>query len=63
MASVLFSLAPILQFYRPKVIAALKQQATAEGGHTRFRRLTVGVQIGLSLLPLVARLFTRTLQT
>ena len=63
MASVLFSLAPILQFYRPKVIAALKQQAaTAEGGHTRFRRLTVGVQIGLSLLLLVgAGLFTRTL--
>jgi len=62
-ASVLFSLAPILQFYRPKVVTALKQQAaTAEGGHTRFRRLTVGVQIGLSLLLLVgAGLFTRTL--
>jgi putative ABC transport system permease protein len=62
-ASVLFSLAPILQFYRPQVTPALKQQTvTAEGGHARFRRLTVGIQIGLSLLLLVgAGLFTRTL--
>jgi putative ABC transport system permease protein len=63
-ASVVFSLAPILQFYRPKVTPALKQQTiTAEGGHTKFRRITVGVQIGLSLLLLVgAGLFMRTLQ-
>jgi predicted permease len=63
-ASVLFSLAPILQFYRPKVTPALKQQTvTAEGGHARFRRFTVGVQIGLSLLLLVgAGLFARTLK-
>ena len=62
-ASVLFSLAPILQFYRPQVTPALKlQTVTAEGGHSRFRRLTVGIQIGLSLLLLVgAGLFTRTL--
>lgn len=62
-ASVLFSLAPILQSYRPKMTPALKQQTvTAEGGHARFRRLTVGLQIGLSLLLLVgAGLFTRTL--
>jgi predicted permease len=62
-ASLLFSLAPILQFYRAKVLTALKQQTvTAEGGHNRFRRLTVAVQIGLSLLLLVgAGLFTRTL--
>jgi predicted permease len=63
-ASVLFSLAPILQFYRPQVTPALKQQTvTAEGGHARFRRFTVGIQIGLSLLLLVgAGLFTRTLK-
>ena len=63
LASVLFSLAPIVQFYRPKVAPALKQQAvTAEGGHARFRRVTVGVQIGLSMLLLIgAGLFTRTL--
>lgn len=62
-ASALFSLAPILQFYRPNVTTALKQQmATAEGSHARFRRVTVGIQIGLSLLLLVgAALFTRTL--
>lgn len=63
-ASVLFSLAPIVQFFRPSVIPALKQQTvTAGGGHSRFRRLTVGVQIALSLLLLVgAGLFTRTLR-
>jgi putative ABC transport system permease protein len=63
-ASMLFSLAPIVQFYRPKVTDALKQQSgTAEVSHARFRRLTVGVQIGLSLLLLVgAGLFSRTLK-
>lgn len=62
-ASLLFSLAPILQFYRPRVTPALKQQTgTAELAHARFRRVTVGVQIGLSLLLLVgAGLFGRTL--
>jgi len=62
-ASVLFSIAPIIQFYRPQVTPALKQQTgTAELAHARFRRLTVGVQIGLSLLLLVgAGLFARTL--
>jgi len=62
-ASILFSLAPIFQFYRPQVAPALKQQAsTGEIAHARFRRLTVGVQIALSLLLLVgASLFGRTL--
>src|SRR5579872_3572314 len=62
-ASLLFSLAPIVQFYRPQVTTALKQQTgTGELSHARFRRLTVGVQIGLSLLLLVgAGLFSRTL--
>jgi predicted permease len=64
LASVLFSLAPILQFYRPRVTSALKQQTvTAEGGHARFRKVTVGVQMALSLLLLVgAGLFIRTLR-
>jgi predicted permease len=63
LASLLFSLAPIYQFYRPDVTTALKlQTVTVEGGHANFRRLTVGVQIALSLLLLVgAGLFTRTL--
>ena len=62
-ASLLFSLAPIFQFYRPKVTDALKQQTgTGEIAHARFRRITVGVQIGLSLVLLVgAGLFSRTL--
>ena len=62
-ASVLFSLAPIIQFYRPRVIDALKQQTgTSDVAHARFRRLTVGLQIGLSLVLLVgAGLFSRTL--
>lgn len=62
-ASMLFSLAPIVQFYRPKVTSALKQQAgSGELSHARFRRVTVGVQIALSLLMLVgAGLFSRTL--
>ena len=62
-ASVLFSLAPIVQFYRPKVTDALKQQTgTGEVSHARFHRIAVGVQIGLSLVLLVvAGLFRRTL--
>ena len=63
LASVLFSLAPVIQFYRPNVTDALKQQTgTSDVAHARFRRLTVGLQIGLSLVLLVgAGLFSRTL--
>jgi len=62
-ASILFSLAPMIQFYKPKVTAALKQQTgTGEVSHARFRRLIVGTQIGVSLVLLVgAGLFSRTL--
>ena len=62
--SLIFSLAPVLQFYRPQVTTALKQQiGTGEVTHAKFRRLTVGVQVGLSLLLLVgAGLFSRTLR-
>jgi predicted permease len=60
--SLLFSLAPALQFWRPDVSQALKQQLTTASGSLRFRRLTVGLQIGLSLLLLLgAGLFVRTL--
>jgi putative ABC transport system permease protein len=63
LASLLFSLAPIVQFYKPQVTTALRQQTgTSEVRHSRFRQLTVGMQIGLSLLLLVgAGLFGRTL--
>ena len=61
--SLLFSLAPALQFWRPDVSHALKQQLTTASGTLRFRRVSVGVQIGLSLLLLVgAGLFVRTLR-
>ena len=62
--SLIFSLAPVFQFYRPQVTIALKQQSgTGEVAHAKFRRLTVGVQVGLSLLLLVgAGLLSRTLR-
>lgn len=60
----LFSLAPALQFWRRDVTPALKQQtASVSGGSLRLQRITVGVQIGLTVLLLVtAGLFTRSLQ-
>ncbi len=61
-ASLLFSLAPAVQFWRPNLVPALKQQVITGGGPLRFRRIAVGVQVGLSLLLLVgAGLFMRTL--
>ena len=61
--SLLFSLAPALQFWRPDVSPVLKQQApTVSGGSLQLQRVAVGVQIGLSVLLLVAAgLFVRTL--
>ncbi|MBZ5719242.1 MAG: ABC transporter permease [Acidobacteriia bacterium] len=61
--SILFSLAPAFHFWRPDLTPALKQQTTtAAGGTMRFRRASVGIQIGLSLLLLFgAGLFARTL--
>jgi predicted permease len=62
-ASLLFSLAPAVQFWRPNLVPALKQQVITGGGPLRFRRIAVGVQVGLSLLLLVgAGLFMRTLR-
>jgi putative ABC transport system permease protein len=63
LASLIFSLAPAAQFWRPNLAPALKQQAmTAGSGPLRFRRISVAVQIGLSILVLVgAGLFVRTL--
>jgi putative ABC transport system permease protein len=63
LVSLLFSLAPAAQFWRPNLAPALKQQAmTAGSGPLRFRRISVAVQIGLSLLVLLgAGLFVRTL--
>lgn len=60
----LFSAAPVLQFWRPDVTVALKQQAAViTGGPRRLRRGSVIAQIGLSLLLLLgAGLFARTLR-
>ena len=63
LASLLFSLAPAAQFWRPNLMPALKQQGiTARSSSLRFRRVSVALQIGLSLMLLVgAGLFVRTL--
>ena len=62
--SILFGLAPALRFLRPDLVNSLKQQtATAAGSPLRFRRISVGAQIGVSLLLLIgAGLFVRTLR-
>ncbi len=59
-----FSLAPALHFLNPDLVSSLKQQTqSASGAKLRFRRILVGVQIGLSLLLLIgAGLFVRTLR-
>ena len=61
--SVLFSLAPVAQFWRPNLAPALRQQtSTASGGPARLRSIFACVQIGLSLVLLFgAGLFARTL--
>jgi putative ABC transport system permease protein len=63
-ASLLFSLAPALQFWNPRLVEALKQQAgTGSGEALRFRRTCVALQIGFSLLLIVgAGVFVRTIQ-
>ncbi len=63
LVSVLFSLAPVAQFWQPNLVPALKQQTTtASGGATRLRSIFACVQIGLSLVLLFgAGLFARTL--
>ena len=63
-ASLLFSLAPALQFWNPRLSDSLKQQSgTGAGSSLRFRRTCVALQIGFSLLLIVAAgLFVRTIR-
>lgn len=63
LVSLVFSVAPAITFWRPNLAPALKQQTvTAAGGALHFRRASVAVQVGLSLVLLVgAGLFVRTL--
>lgn len=62
-ASLLFSLAPAAQFRNRKLSDSLKQQTGTGGGESlRFRRTCVALQIGFSLLLIVAAgLFVRTI--
>jgi predicted permease len=63
LVSVLFSIAPALHFLRPDLTGSLRQSTgTASKASQSFRKLAVGVQIGLSVLLLGgAGLFVRTL--
>jgi hypothetical protein len=60
-ASLLFSLAPAAQFWNPRLAEAL-QGRSGNGGSLRFRRTCVALQIGFSLLLIIAAgLFVRTI--
>jgi predicted permease len=63
-AGLVFSLMPALQFWRPDLTTALKQQlSTPTTKQARIKRVFVGVQIGLSVLLLFgAGLFVRTMK-
>ncbi|HKF49891.1 MAG TPA: ABC transporter permease [Terracidiphilus sp.] len=62
-ASLLFSIAPVIHFIRPDLVNALRQNSgTLSKESQRFRKIAVGVQIALSVLLLGgAGLFVRTL--
>lgn len=62
--SLIFSLAPALQLRKPNLTIALRgSNASASGGLLSLRRVIVCLQIGLSVLLLVASgLFVRTMQ-
>jgi predicted permease len=62
--SLIFSMAPALQLRKPNLTIALRgSNASASGGMLSLRRVIVCVQIGLSVLLLVASgLFVRTMQ-
>ncbi|HVW77312.1 MAG TPA: ABC transporter permease [Alloacidobacterium sp.] len=64
LVSILFSLAPAVQFFKPNLVDSLKQQSgTGSSGSLQFRRSCVALQIGFTLLLLVgAGLFMRTIQ-
>jgi len=63
LASLAFSIAPVLHFFRPNLAQSLRQTSgTASMESQRFRKIAVGVQIGLTVLLLgCAGLFVRTL--
>ena len=64
LAGLVFSVVPALEFWRPDLTSALKQQvSTATTRQSRIKKIFVGVQIGLSVLLLFgAGLFVRTMK-
>jgi putative ABC transport system permease protein len=64
LGSLVFSLAPAIQFWNPRLVDSLKQQAgTGKGGSLRFGKTCVALQIGFSLLLIVgAGMFVRTIE-
>jgi predicted permease len=62
--SLIFSLAPAVQFWNPRLADCLKQQTgTGAGSALSFRRTCVALQIGFSLLLMVAAgMFVRTIE-
>ena len=63
LVSVLFSLAPAAQFWKPDLLETLRSHGSASGRSLTFRRTCVVLQIGLSLLLLIgAGLFVRTIR-
>jgi putative ABC transport system permease protein len=60
-SSLLFSLAPAMQFRSPRLAESMKERS-GTGGSLKFRRTCVALQIGFSLLLIVAAgLFVRTI--
>jgi putative ABC transport system permease protein len=64
LGSLAFSLAPVVQFWNPRLAEALKQQTgTGLGGSLRLGKTCVALQIGFSLLLIVgAGMFVRTIE-
>jgi putative ABC transport system permease protein len=64
LGSLVFSLAPAVQFWNPRLVDSLKQQAgTGKSESLRLGKTCVALQIGFSLLLIVgAGMFVRTIQ-
>jgi putative ABC transport system permease protein len=62
-ASLIFSLAPAIQFWNPRIMNALRQTGNGIQSSMSFRRSCVALQISLSLVLMVAAgLFVRTIE-
>jgi putative ABC transport system permease protein len=62
-ASLIFSLAPAAQQWNPRLAEALRQTGAGVNSSMKFRRSCVGLQIGFSLVLMIAAgLFVRTIE-